>query len=216
MCKSGDDHWALYAKSVLDRTRLALASKAEHYDKVLQPSAEYLGSLLDVDQWVTVFAGLLLCFMAFLIYSIFSQVLSPWDLMIFYFSAKKGLISFPVNIPGTTYYKCLQKAMKFLKHTLDERRASPEMHYGDFLDESYETTSSALTLGVKFLVEHPLVLEELKKEHEFIIRNRESQDTGLTWIEYKSMTFTFMVSLQSLEHIAFYVVLLQTPVNLPL
>ncbi|PIA61801.1 hypothetical protein AQUCO_00200059v1 [Aquilegia coerulea] len=51
MCKRGDDQWALYAKSVLDRTRLALASKAEHYDKVLQPSAEYLGSLLDVDQW---------------------------------------------------------------------------------------------------------------------------------------------------------------------
>ncbi|KAF5207000.1 Cytochrome p450 [Thalictrum thalictroides] len=57
----------------------------------------------------------------------------------------KGLISFPVNIPGT-YYKCLQgrkKAMRFLKHTLDERRASPEMHHGDFLD---------------------LVIEELKKE----------------------------------------------------
>ncbi|XP_010248573.1 PREDICTED: alpha-glucan water dikinase, chloroplastic isoform X2 [Nelumbo nucifera] len=51
MSKSRDDHWALYAKSVLDRTRLALASKAEHYQQVLQPSAEYLGSLLGVDQW---------------------------------------------------------------------------------------------------------------------------------------------------------------------
>ncbi|KAF9625316.1 hypothetical protein IFM89_021441 [Coptis chinensis] len=50
MSKSRDDHWALYAKSVLDRTRLALASKAEHYDQVLQRSAEYLGSLLGVDQ----------------------------------------------------------------------------------------------------------------------------------------------------------------------
>lgn len=50
MCKSGNDNWALYAKSVLDRTRLALASKGEQYDQVLQPSAEYLGSLLGVDQ----------------------------------------------------------------------------------------------------------------------------------------------------------------------
>lgn len=78
--------------------------------------------------------------------------------------------------------------MKLLKKTMDERRASPEAHCGDFLDlliqelkkedskmneafaldllfallfASFETTSSALTLGMKFLVEHPLVLEEL-------------------------------------------------------
>ncbi|KDP26632.1 hypothetical protein JCGZ_17790 [Jatropha curcas] len=51
MSNSKSDHWALYAKSVLDRTRLALASKAEWYQQVLQPSAEYLGSRLCVDQW---------------------------------------------------------------------------------------------------------------------------------------------------------------------
>ncbi|KAK9117218.1 hypothetical protein Sjap_016165 [Stephania japonica] len=51
MLKSKDEHWALYAKSVLDRTRLALSSKSEHYQRVLQPSAEYLGLLLGVDEW---------------------------------------------------------------------------------------------------------------------------------------------------------------------
>ncbi|KAK9108139.1 hypothetical protein Syun_024150 [Stephania yunnanensis] len=51
MLKSKDEHWALYAKSVLDRTRLALSRKSEHYQRVLQPSAEYLGSLLGVDEW---------------------------------------------------------------------------------------------------------------------------------------------------------------------
>ncbi|KAL2903324.1 Alpha-glucan water dikinase chloroplastic [Bienertia sinuspersici] len=51
MLKSKDRDWALYAKSVLDRTRLLLASKAEMYQQVLQPSADYLGSLLGVDQW---------------------------------------------------------------------------------------------------------------------------------------------------------------------
>ncbi|KZV25491.1 alpha-glucan water dikinase, chloroplastic [Dorcoceras hygrometricum] len=50
MLKSSDDHWALFAKSVLDRTRLALASKAESFHQLLQPSAEYLGALLGVDQ----------------------------------------------------------------------------------------------------------------------------------------------------------------------
>ncbi|GAB4829230.1 hypothetical protein Ancab_018896 [Ancistrocladus abbreviatus] len=51
MLKNKNDHWALYAKSVLDRTRLSLASKAEWYQRLFQPSAEYLGSLLGVDQW---------------------------------------------------------------------------------------------------------------------------------------------------------------------
>ncbi|KAG4116104.1 hypothetical protein ERO13_D12G149000v2 [Gossypium hirsutum] len=51
MCKSQSAHWALYAKSVLDRTRLGLSSKAEWYQRILQPSAEYLGSLLEVDPW---------------------------------------------------------------------------------------------------------------------------------------------------------------------
>ncbi|KAF6142795.1 hypothetical protein GIB67_002659 [Kingdonia uniflora] len=47
----------------------------------------------------------------------------------------KGLISFPLNIPGTIHYKCLQgrkKAMKLLKDMLAERRvkASPEKGHG--------------------------------------------------------------------------------------
>ncbi|KAL1550864.1 alpha-glucan, water dikinase [Salvia divinorum] len=50
MFKSRDEHWALFAKSVLDRTRLSLANKAEAYHQLLQPSAEYLGTLLGVDQ----------------------------------------------------------------------------------------------------------------------------------------------------------------------
>ncbi|KAL0927957.1 hypothetical protein M5K25_002185 [Dendrobium thyrsiflorum] len=51
LSKRNDDQWALYAKAFLDRTRLALSSKAEYFHQILQPSAEYLGSLLGVDQW---------------------------------------------------------------------------------------------------------------------------------------------------------------------
>ncbi|CAA6665517.1 unnamed protein product [Spirodela intermedia] len=51
MAKNNNDGWALYAKSFLDRTRLALSNKAEHYQHLLQPSAEYLGSLLGVEEW---------------------------------------------------------------------------------------------------------------------------------------------------------------------
>ncbi|KAM7525713.1 hypothetical protein LguiA_015615 [Lonicera macranthoides] len=133
----------------------------------------------------------------------------------------QGLISFPLDIPGTAYHKCLQgrkKAMRMLKNMLEERRAKPKKLQTDFFDyvleelqredtilteaialdlmfvllfASFETTSLALTLATKLLVDHPLVLKELTEEHEAILRNRESLDSGLTWKEYKSMKFTF-------------------------
>ncbi|CAK9170469.1 unnamed protein product [Ilex paraguariensis] len=144
----------------------------------------------------------------------------------------QGLISFPLDIPGTAYHKCMQgrqKAMKMLKNMLQERRLKPRKHRSDFFDHvleelqkedtilteaialdlmfvllfaSFETTSLALTLAIKFLVEHPLVLKELRQEHEAILRRRENLDSGITWKEYKSMTFTIQVFNQC--HFLFY------------
>ncbi|KAJ4835069.1 hypothetical protein Tsubulata_028839 [Turnera subulata] len=135
----------------------------------------------------------------------------------------QGLISFPLDIPGTAYHKCLQgrkRAMRMLKDLLQQRRENPRKHRSDFFDyvieelqkegtvlteaialdlmfvllfASFETTSLALTLAVKFLSDHPLVLTKLREEHEAIVKNREHADSGLTWKEYKSMTFTFQV-----------------------
>ncbi|KAK8578802.1 hypothetical protein V6N13_142079 [Hibiscus sabdariffa] len=133
----------------------------------------------------------------------------------------QGLISFPLDIPGTAYHKCLQgrkNAMKMLKNLLNERRSMPRTSRSDFFDfvleelqkegtilteaialdlmfvllfASFETTSLALTLAVKFLSDDPSVLKKLREEHEAILRNRENADSGLTWKEYKSMTYTF-------------------------
>ncbi|XP_031273121.1 cytochrome P450 87A3-like [Pistacia vera] len=133
----------------------------------------------------------------------------------------QGLISFPLDIPGTAYHKCLQgrqRAMKMLKNMLQERRENPRKHRTDFYDyvleelqkettilteaialdlmfvllfASFETTSLALTLAVKFLSDCPLVLKKLTEEHEAILKNRQKADSGLTWKEYKSMTYTF-------------------------
>ncbi|KAJ8632327.1 hypothetical protein MRB53_025663 [Persea americana] len=135
----------------------------------------------------------------------------------------QGLISFPLDLPGTAYHKCMQgrkKAMKMLKHMLDERRTSPGKHNGDFFDyvleelkkertilteeialdlmfvllfASFETTSLALTLAIKFLTDDPAVLEKITEEHEAILRSREKIDSGITWKEYKSMTYTSQV-----------------------
>ncbi|KAL4348995.1 hypothetical protein GQ457_17G021550 [Hibiscus cannabinus] len=108
--------------------------------------------------------------------------------------------------------------MKMLKDLLNERRSMPRKQQSDFFDfvleelqkegtilteaialdlmfvllfASFETTSLALTLAVKFLSDNPSVLNKLTDEHETILRNRENVDSGLTWKEYKSMTYTF-------------------------
>lgn len=78
--------------------------------------------------------------------------------------------------------------MRMLKNLLQDRRANPKKQQSDFFDyvleelqkegtilteeialdlmfvllfASFETTSLALTLAIKFLTEHPLVLKEL-------------------------------------------------------
>ncbi|ESQ29065.1 hypothetical protein EUTSA_v10023919mg [Eutrema salsugineum] len=133
----------------------------------------------------------------------------------------RGLISFPLDIPGTAYHKCLkgrERAMKMLRNMLQERRDKPRENPSDFFDyvieelkkegtilteeialdlmfvllfASFETTSLALTLAIKFLSQDPSVLKRLTEEHEAILRNREDAHSGLTWKEYKSMTYTF-------------------------
>nr|QWK52251.1 cytochrome P450 87A2-1 [Isatis tinctoria] len=133
----------------------------------------------------------------------------------------RGLISFPFDIPGTAYHKCLkgrERAMKMLRNMLQERREKPRENPSDFFDyvieelkkegtilteeialdlmfvllfASFETTSLALTLAIKFLSDDPSVLKRLTEEHETILRKREDAHSGLTWKEYKSMTYTF-------------------------
>ncbi|XP_031399807.1 cytochrome P450 87A3-like isoform X1 [Punica granatum] len=140
----------------------------------------------------------------------------------------QGLLSFPLNIPGTVFHKCLKNqkmGLKLMKDLMDERRAMPEKHRGDFLDQildgmktesfmsddfavfamfaillaSFEILSSSLTLALVFLTEQPMVVKELQKEHQEILQNRERREGGVTWKEYKSMNFTMQVVNESLR-----------------
>ncbi|KAJ4727011.1 Cytochrome P450 [Melia azedarach] len=139
-----------------------------------------------------------------------------------------GLFSFPLNIPGTAFHACLRGRKKVIKVIGDiyrERKASKICRH-DFMDDlleevekeetimnesmainliflilfaAHETTSSGITLLTKYIFDHPHVLEELTKEHETILRNREEERSEITWEEYKSMTFTHMVINEALR-----------------
>ncbi|NP_001292621.1 cytochrome P450 87A3-like [Cucumis sativus] len=133
-----------------------------------------------------------------------------------------GFMSFPVNVPGTKYNKCL-KAQKRLVNTFkalvkERRQASVAAARGDFLDQALRdieneqflteefvsnllfgvlfasgSISGSLTLMFKLLAENPSVVKELTAEHETFLKQRKDPKSPITWEEYKSMTFTLYV-----------------------
>ncbi|KAF9675616.1 hypothetical protein SADUNF_Sadunf09G0050700 [Salix dunnii] len=140
-----------------------------------------------------------------------------------------SFISLPLNIPGTSFHRCMQdreKMLKMFKDTLMERINDPSKRRGDFLDQAiddmetekfltvdfipqllfgilfatFESISTTLTLTFKFLSENTRAVEELTAEHDAIMRKRENPNSRLTWEEYKSMTFTQMVGFHALEN----------------
>ncbi|KAB2001248.1 hypothetical protein ERO13_D12G260950v2 [Gossypium hirsutum] len=113
-----------------------------------------------------------------------------------------GLISFPLNIPGPAYWKCLQGHKDFLDVVLEEmNKAGIILSEQTALDllfalpfAAFESASSAVVLALQYLQSNPLAQVELTQEHETILRERETKDSGITWKEYKSMTVTHMVN----------------------
>ncbi|KAF7809026.1 cytochrome P450 85A-like [Senna tora] len=101
-----------------------------------------------------------------------------------------GTISLPIKIPGTNYYRGLQtreKVIRILKEILAKRRASSAT-YDDMLDKlvrhedvkyklndeelidqiitvlnsGYETVSTTTMMAIKYLHDHPKVLQQLR------------------------------------------------------
>lgn len=59
-----------------------------------------------------------------------------------------------------------------------------------------ETTPGVLAATVKLINDNPKVKQELQREHKRIFQDKtEKDEADLTWEDYKSMTFTQMVSI---------------------
>lgn len=135
----------------------------------------------------------------------------------------QGLMSLPINIPGTTFHESLKsqkKLLNIIEREITERIASPGIRKRDLLDHlledmktqtfltrdfitylmvalmvaSLETVSTGLTMTIKLITESPRAVQELIKENEEALRNRRiSGKEEITWEEYKSMAYTMQV-----------------------
>ncbi|XP_068664884.1 cytochrome P450 724B1 [Aristolochia californica] len=136
----------------------------------------------------------------------------------------KGLVSFPVYIPGTSYAKAVKARARIsstvegIVHERRKREAGSEK--GDFLDVllstrslcdkervslvldlllgGYETTSLLMTLVVFFIGNCPTALEQLKEEHR-AIKRRKKEGEHLNLEDFKQMEFTQNVIHESLR-----------------
>ncbi|KAI5014218.1 hypothetical protein ZWY2020_055608 [Hordeum vulgare] len=141
----------------------------------------------------------------------------------------QGLLAFPLYIPGTAFYKCMQgrkNVMKILKELLNKRKKATCHESVDFIDilisdlkenktlmnekialdlvflllfAGFETTSFGITVALKFLSDNPEALQELTEEHNSIRKRKANHDSEITWEEYKSMKFTSHVIHESLR-----------------
>ncbi|XP_052205319.1 cytochrome P450 85A-like [Diospyros lotus] len=142
-----------------------------------------------------------------------------------FFKLVLGTLSLPINLPGTNYhggFQARKKIVSILEKLLEERRRAPEKAHNDMLgmlmageetrhsltDEEiidqmitilysgYETVSTTSMMAIKYLHDHPNVLQELRNEH-FVIRERKRPQDPIDWNDYKSMKFTRAVILET-------------------
>lgn len=133
-----------------------------------------------------------------------------------FFKLVSGTLSLPINLPNTNYRQGLQARQNitsFLRKLIEDRRASGENHQDmlgclvggenkyklsdeemidliiTILYSGYETVSTTSMMAIKYLHDHPKVLEELRKEH-MAIREQKGLEDPIDYSDYKSMRFT--------------------------
>lgn len=134
-----------------------------------------------------------------------------------FFKLVLGTLSLPINLPRTNYhcgFQARKNIVSLLRKLVEERRASGKTSYDmlgflmnddankykltdeemidliiTILYSGYETVSTTSMMAVKYLHDHPKVLEEVRKEH-MAIRERKRPEDPIDFDDYKSMRFT--------------------------
>nr|GMC57576.1 cytochrome P450 90B1 [Ipomoea batatas]GMC62635.1 cytochrome P450 90B1 [Ipomoea batatas] len=143
-----------------------------------------------------------------------------------YITFMKGVVSAPLNFPGTAYRKALQSRstiLKFIERKMEERgqgimKEQDNDLLGWVLNNSslskeqildlvlsllfagHETSSVAIALAIFFLQGCPAAIQQLREEHSEISKpNEKSGVKELTWEDYKKMEFTHCVVNETLR-----------------
>ncbi|KAF5725420.1 cytochrome P450 85A [Tripterygium wilfordii] len=139
------------------------------------------------------------------------------EFMTEFFKLVLGTLSLPIDLPGTNYRRALQarkNVVNMLRQLVEERRGSKEsipdmlgllmkdddnnykLTDEEIIDQiitllysGYETVSTTSMMAIKYLHDHPAVLQELRKEH-LRIREKKRPEDPIDLNDLKSMKFT--------------------------
>ncbi|KAJ8638435.1 hypothetical protein MRB53_012702 [Persea americana] len=138
-----------------------------------------------------------------------------------------GLISLPINLPGTRLYKSLQakkRMVKLVHKIIQERRESnmgrtPRDVVDVLLNDGSEQLTDELisenmidlmipgedsvpvlmTLAIKYITDCPLALQQLMEENMKLKRRKDQLGEPLCWSDYMSLSFTQNVITETLR-----------------
>ncbi|KAM3245935.1 cytochrome 90D2 [Capsicum annuum] len=139
-----------------------------------------------------------------------------------------GLMSLPINFPGTTLYRSLKakkRMVKLIQSIIQEKREKNVMSTvnEDVVDVLINNTSEELTdelisdnmidlmipgedsvpvlitLAIKYLSDSPVALQQLTEENLTLKRLKEKQRETLVWSDYLSLPFTQNVISETLR-----------------
>ncbi|XP_034226063.1 cytochrome P450 90B1 isoform X2 [Prunus dulcis] len=144
-----------------------------------------------------------------------------------YVTFMKGVVSAPVNLPGTAYRKALQSRstiLKFIESKMEERLKEGKENIDEddllgwvlkhsnlskeqildlilsLLFAGHETSSVAIALAIYFLPGCPNAIQQLREEHTEIAKaKKQAGETELNWDDYKKMEFTQCVISETLR-----------------
>ncbi|KAF5735609.1 cytochrome P450 85A [Tripterygium wilfordii] len=139
------------------------------------------------------------------------------EFMTEFFKLVLGTLSLPIDLPGSNYRRALharKNVVNMLRQLIEERRASKEslpdmlgllmkdednkykLTDEEIIDQiitilysGYETVSTTSMMAIKYLHDHPSVLQELRKEH-LRIREKKRPEDPIDLNDLKSMKFT--------------------------
>ncbi|KAG9139623.1 hypothetical protein Leryth_018257 [Lithospermum erythrorhizon] len=142
-----------------------------------------------------------------------------------YVTFMKGVVSAPINFPGTAYRTALKSRctiLKFIDIKIEERIKKKLDHEDDLLGwvlknsdlskeqildlvlsllfAGHETSSVSIALAIYFLEGCPRAVQQLREEHLKISEaKKQSKEVELTWDDYKKMEFTQCVVIETLR-----------------
>ncbi|TXG69520.1 hypothetical protein EZV62_004455 [Acer yangbiense] len=149
-----------------------------------------------------------------------AEITAPFDRVI------AGLISVPINVPGTTYYRAVQAGKvvrEIVMGLITKRKKELEMNInpdqmdvmtsmlhddldavdicnklGAFFVASFDTTSSAITFIIKSLAEYPHVYQRVYEEQMEILKAKKEGEP-LNWEDVKKMKYTWCTASEVLR-----------------